>query len=74
MSDPLTGVTERLYHEYPDVALTELIDLIRRCRDDIDTGAPDDCLAELVERLARARLGERSRDTGENVSLEPGAR
>jgi hypothetical protein len=56
MREPLAGVIERLYREFPTVPLTELIELVRRCRDDIDTGAPPDCLAELVERLARARL------------------
>lgn len=65
MSEPLAGVIERLYLEFPGVALTELIELVRRCRTDIDTGAPADCIPELVERLARVRLDE-------HLSLEPG--
>lgn len=54
----LAGIVERIFHEYPAVTLAELVTLVRRCRRDIDTGAPDDCLAELVERLARVRLDE----------------
>lgn len=59
MRDSLAEVTRRLHREFPAVALGEVIELTRRCRDQIDTGAPPDCIPELVERLARVRLSER---------------
>lgn len=70
MADALSGVTERLYRDYPDVSLNELIELVRRCRNDIDTGAPQDCIPELVERLARVRLSDRRRDNCELPRLD----
>jgi hypothetical protein len=59
MVEPLASVSERLYRDYPAVPLTEIIKLVRQCRADIDTGAREDCILELVERLARARLVDR---------------
>ena len=60
MADALVGVTERLYRDYPNGSLGEWIELVRRYRNDIDTGAPEDCIPELVERLARVRLSDRA--------------
>jgi hypothetical protein len=60
MSDPLTQVTERLYREFhPHVARPEIVDLVRRCRAELDT-ASTGALPELVERLARQRLTDLS--------------
>jgi hypothetical protein len=58
MLDALTGVADQLRQEFPTVALGELTELIQRCRGDIDTGAPPDCIPELVYRIARVRLAE----------------
>jgi len=70
MPDALVAVTERLFRDYPNVSLTELIELVRRCRNDIDTGAPEDCIPELVERLARVRLSDRAQGQGEHAMLD----
>ena len=70
MADALSGVTERLYRDYPNVSLNELIELVRRCRNDIDTGAPEDCIPELVERLARVRLSDLEQDNGDQPKLD----
>ena len=70
MPDAPVTVTERLFHDYPTVSCTELIEIVRRCRSDIDTGAPEDCIPELVERLARVRLSEREQGNREQPKLE----
>ena len=57
---PLARIVERLHLDHPTVSLAELNSLVRRCRRDIDTGAPEDCIPELVERLAQARLTHRT--------------
>jgi hypothetical protein len=56
MSDPLVAITERLHQDFPTRSLAELMELVGRCLHEIDTGVSDDCMPELVERLARARL------------------
>ncbi|HET7173799.1 MAG TPA: hypothetical protein VFI30_05935 [Nocardioidaceae bacterium] len=68
MPEPLSEVTRRLHHEFPAVPLGELIDLTRHCRAQIDTGAPEDCIPELVERLARVRLSERVDTTADGLA------
>ena len=70
MPDALVAITERLFSDYPNVSLGELIELVRRCRNDIDTGAPEDCIPELVERLARVRLGDLDPCNGERGNLD----
>lgn len=56
MANSLADVTERLFRDLqPDVALADIIEVVRRCREDLDT-APAEALPELVERLARQRL------------------
>lgn len=56
MSDSLAQITELLYRDFHDrVTLSEIIELVRRCHDELDA-APADVLPELVERLARQRL------------------
>lgn len=52
----LEVVVERLCLDYPWVALAEVVELVRTCREQIDAAAPPATVAELVERLARQRL------------------
>jgi hypothetical protein len=59
LSEPLVLVTQRLHGEFPYVSPAKLVDLVETCRNQIDTGAPPDCIPELVERLARIRLHDR---------------
>jgi hypothetical protein len=58
MPDLLTGTIGRLRREFPQIPRRDLTAVVRRCRADIDTGAPPDCIPELVERIARVRLTE----------------
>jgi hypothetical protein len=59
-TDPLVDVAIRIWTDAPDsVTLAHVMGVVDRCRDELD--APNAAvLPELVERLARERLGEGS--------------
>jgi hypothetical protein len=58
MLDSLADVADQLHQEFPAVPLRDVIDIVRQCKDEIDTGAPADCMPELAYRMARVRLAE----------------
>jgi len=60
LHDPLVDVTLRLYEEFSDLALDDIMNTVLGCRADLDL-ATKDGLPELVERLARQRLAARPR-------------
>ncbi len=58
MGDPLVEVAVRVYADFADRAtLAEVLAVVARARNDLDTPSVA-ALPELVERLARQRLGE----------------
>lgn len=71
MPDSLAEVARRLHHEFPSVSLDTVIELTRHCREQIDTSAPEDCVPELVERLARVRLTERHHQDHGTCAVTP---
>lgn len=71
VANPLVTVTERLHREFPKKTLAELIEVVGQCLYQIDTGASDECIPELVERLARARLEAASHDVSTRPPPEP---
>ena len=57
MSDTEVDVTERLFAEFEHLhGLTTIVAVVRQAHQDL-LGAPPGALPELVERLARQRLG-----------------
>jgi hypothetical protein len=57
MADPLVEVTVRVYADLADRAtLAEVLAVIARARNDLDTTPSAAALPEMVERLARQRL------------------
>jgi hypothetical protein len=55
MSGPLAQVTERLYADFTHATLRQVIAVVRRCADELDSPSQA-AVPELVERLARQRL------------------
>ena len=67
-ADALASVTRRLYDDYREQAtLGEVVSTVRRCRRELDI-VVDASLPEMVERLARQRLTDRSAASQEEPS------
>ncbi len=61
----VVDVTERLMAEFEDrLGLDQISEVVRVCRKDL-AGTPDEALPELVERLARQRLLDRTSRAGD---------